>query len=54
MEALFYQTLHLRQHDVSSSMIDGQIAAGVIAEYEQNNDFSFEALNNTRRWLLLY
>ena len=54
MEALFYQALRQRQRDVSSAMAGGQIAIGVIAEDEQNNDFSFDALNNTRRWLLLY
>lgn len=42
------------QHDVSSAIVGGQIAADVIAECEQNNDFPFNALNNTRRWPLLH
>lgn len=33
------------EYGIPSAMVGGQIAAGVIAECDKNNDFSFEALN---------
>ena len=33
------------EYGIPSAMVGGQIAAGVIAECDKNNDFSFDALN---------